>query len=56
MLCLRTDGDVALVAARTRQGHWRTWSTPIGAEVNAWLTAQLDKRRKTPSSGQQPQP
>ena len=37
-------------------GHWQTWSASVKAEVNAWLTAQLDKRRKTPSRGQQPQP
>ena len=37
-------------------GHWQTWSASVKAEVNAGLTAQLDKRRKTPSRGQQPQP
>ena len=28
----------------------------IEAEVNSWLTAQIDKRRKTASWWQQPQP
>ena len=37
-------------------GHWQTWSTSIEAEVNAWLTAQLDKHRKTAFYRQQPQP
>ena len=28
-------------------GHWQTWSTSVEAEVNVWLTGQIDKRRKT---------